>query len=70
MYLTHITKEGERWDWLAWQYYRDVNKMGLILENNTHIPLCDVLPSGVVLRIPIIQRDDAALIQELPPWKR
>ncbi|PIQ25423.1 hypothetical protein COW20_15290 [bacterium (Candidatus Blackallbacteria) CG13_big_fil_rev_8_21_14_2_50_49_14] len=66
-YLEHITKEGERWDNIAWQYYRDINQIGLLIETNPHAPIAPALPSGLKLYIPLIEQ--AADIVGLPPWK-
>lgn len=64
----HITRDGDRWDKLAWDYYRDVSLMGLLIESNPHAPITPVLPSGMTLHIPLIERPSSP--QELPPWKR
>lgn len=74
-FFEHITREGDRWDLLAWRYYGDPNKQTVLLAANRTLfldglvtpPL--VLPHGVRLRIPVIAAESAneAL---LPPWKR
>ncbi|PHR19299.1 MAG: hypothetical protein COA37_17875 [Hoeflea sp.] len=74
-YFEHRTMDGDRWDLLAHTYYGDARKQTVLLEANRHLfldplvipPL--VLPSGLVLTIPVIddtEIDDSAL----PPWKR
>lgn len=68
-YLTHITIEGQRWDQLAWRYYRDVSKIGLLIESNPHAPITPTLPSGMTLQIPVIERA-ATQTHGAPPWKR
>lgn len=70
MYLTHITTESERWDLIAWRYYRDVSKISLLVESNPHAPICETLPSGLTLLVPVIEPDQTANQEELPPWKR
>ncbi len=70
MFLTHITTEGERWDSIAWRYYHDVTKIPLLVEANPQAPIRDTLPSGLTLFVPVIELDEAAAIEELPPWKR
>lgn len=67
-YLSHTTLEGQRWDWIAFKYYGDVSKMGLLIEENPHIPITPTLPSGLKLRIPVIEQSIDT--SELPPWKR
>lgn len=66
--IQHLTLEGDRWDALAWKYYNDVSKMGLLIESNQHAPITPVLPSGITLRIPLIEQPET--VQDLPPWKR
>lgn len=73
-YFEHVTSEGERWDLIAWAYYRDVAKQSLIIRANRHLfadplrPIPAVLSMGIPLRIPIVeQRPDETM---LPPWKR
>lgn len=69
MFITHITKDGERWDTVAWRYYRNVTKMSLLIESNPSVPISDVLPSGLILLVPVIELSETSL-EELPPWKR
>ncbi len=68
MYLTHITKEGERWDQLAWKYYGDPMGYERIAVANPHVPLAPTLPGAVRMLIPVIE--EAQTVLELPPWKR
>jgi phage tail protein X len=70
MYLTHITTEGERWDLIAWRYYRDVTKIPLLVDANPHAPIRETLPRGMTLLVPVIEPDQTASQEELPPWKR
>ena len=74
-YLEHLTVPGDRWDLLAWDYYGDASKDDLIIEENRDLYLATLdaipalLPSGLPLRIPVIEQptlDDS----QLPPWKR
>lgn len=68
-YLSHTVIEGQRWDWLAWHYYYDVNKASLLIEENPHAPIAPTLPAGLVLRIPLIEPAQAARPEGTPPWK-
>lgn len=70
MYLNHLTKDGDRWDLIAWRYYGDVNQVPLLIEANPHVPVVEVLPGGLNLAIPVIELDAATALEELPPWKR
>jgi phage tail protein X len=69
-YITHITTDGERWDLLAWRYYGDPLDYERIIAANPDVPIIPVLPSGVMLNIPVIDTPAAELStsEELPPW--
>ncbi|MEO1766796.1 tail protein X [Thiobacter aerophilum] len=68
--LLHTTREGERWDAIAWHYYRDVREMARLIAANPHAPRSGRLPSGLTLAIPLIGRPLAVSTAGLPPWKR
>jgi len=69
--LIHITADGERWDAIAWRYYRSVAEMPRLLAVNPHLAARPALPSGQRLVVPIIRREEAVASKEsLPPWKR
>lgn len=70
MYLNHVTRDGDRWDLIAWHYYGDVGQLPLLIEANPHVPVIGVLPGGLNLAIPVIEVEDTAGQEELPPWKR
>lgn len=67
-YLTHMTRQGERWDNLAWHYYQDVSKMGLLIEENQHVPIVPSLQAGLKLRIPLLEQEQTTVVG-LPPWR-
>ncbi|MEJ2793963.1 tail protein X [Iodobacter sp. LRB] len=68
MNLTHITTDGDRWDLLAWRYYRDISRIPLLIDANPHMAISEVLPSGQTVLIPIIEEEVST--EDLPPWKR
>ncbi|WP_440217257.1 tail protein X [Chromobacterium piscinae] len=68
MFLNHITREGERWDQIAWRYYGDALAYEQIIAANPHAPLGVALPAGLTLSIPVIEQVDLA--EELPLWMR
>jgi len=70
MRLTHITRPGERWDTIAWRYYRDVRQIARLIEANPHAPASAGLPSGLRLVIPLIQASAASGTRGVPPWRR
>lgn len=65
----YITVSGDRWDTVAWKAYGDATKFGPIIRQNPGVRVDDVLPSGLTLFVPVLDRPsvDNAL---LPPWKR
>lgn len=65
--LTHQICAGERWDSLAWRYYADVGEMARLIHANPHLALCESLPQGQILFVPILkvrQRSQA----DMPIW--
>ncbi len=70
--IEHITAEGDRWDLLAWKYYGDATQYERIVAANVRVAIMPVLPSGIVLHIPVIEEPAAELAdnEELPPWLR
>jgi hypothetical protein len=74
-YFEHVTKIGDRWDLIAFDYYGDATLIKpLLMANpavigdvNTPAPL--VFDNGVRIRVPVLPIEDIAASQ-LPPWKR
>lgn len=65
----HITTvEGDTFDRLALEFYKDEKQAGLIIQAN--LDYCDVLifEAGIGLDIPIVDIID--LPETLPPWRR
>ena len=65
----HITTvEGDTFDRLALEFYKDEKQAGLIIQAN--LDYCDVLifEAGIGLDIPIVDIID--LPETLPPWWR
>ena len=67
-FYEYITKEGDRWDLIAYQFYGDPMLYGPIIVANPDVPIIPILPGGIKLRIPVIELKNT--IEELPPWKR
>jgi phage tail protein X len=69
-YLTHKTKDGDRWDLLAAEYYGDAFAIEvLLLANPDHASLA-VLPSNLTLRIPLVFQDEIKPEPEgVTPWR-
>lgn len=70
-YLEHLTRDGDRWDLLAWHYYGDAALMNPIIDANLQLRLLPTLGAGLTVRIPVLEDDEPMLSkEELPPWKR
>lgn len=73
-YIEYSTRDGDRWDMLAYTYYSDVQLQFQLIEANRDLfPGFSVparLPAGLTLKIPLraqkVNVDDTLL----PPWKR
>lgn len=70
MFLEHVTRDGERWDSLAWQYYGDPLGYPRIIAANPHVAITPVLPSGLLLLIPVIEAEEARTEEDIAPWLR
>ncbi len=73
--IEHVTREGERWDSLAWQYYGNPFDYGRIVQANPSLDISSHLPSGVMVLIPVLplavaQEAEQLASADLPPWKR
>jgi phage tail protein X len=66
--IIHTTQDADRWDLIAWRYYRDVTQMAALVAANPHAPRTGLLPAGLKIAVPLIER--AASSDALPPWKR
>lgn len=74
-YFDHVTRAGDRWDLIAFDYYGDAKLIKPLLKANRTLldgsdgdaPL--VFPKGVTVRVPVIE-DELIAESNLPPWKR
>jgi phage tail protein X len=68
--IEHITRDGDRWDLLAWEYYGDATQYERIIAANNQVMIDPILPSGIIINIPVIEELPAELAEseELPPW--
>ncbi len=67
-FIVHVTRAGERWDLLAWQYYGDPSEYSPIIFANQTIPIEPVFDAGLVIAVPILQKS-AIVSADLPPWR-
>ena len=68
--VVHTVMDGERWDLIAWRYYRDVRQTPRLVEANPHAPRAGLLPAGLKIAVPLITRPATVTHEGLPPWKR
>lgn len=68
-FTRYPTKQGDRWDLIAWKAYGDVTKMREVIEANPDIALVAVFDEGYSLILPIIP-EVSTQNSQLPPWKR
>ena len=65
----YITKQGDRWDVIAYKAYGDATMIDTLIMANPGIPVDPVLQEGITLNIPIV--DEPEVYKSLlPPWKR
>ena len=65
--LRYMTQEGDTFDMIALDMYNNEYKAGIIAGANPEQAGTIVFPEGVILVIPVIERQPASV---LPPWKR
>jgi phage tail protein X len=66
--VEYTTREGDRWDLIAWRMYGDPDAIGPIIAANPAVPIRPLLEGGLRLVIPV--RERAVVDAEMPPWKR
>lgn len=67
-YYEYITKDGDRWDLISYNFYADPTLYEQIIIANPDVPITPILQSGLKLKIPVM--DNSQTIQFiLPPWK-
>lgn len=69
-YLEYVTDEGDRWDNISYEMYGTVNEIETLIRANLSVGTIPILPAGIVLRIPILNKDALTSTEDLPPWKQ
>ena len=67
-FILHVTRAGERWDLLAWQYYGNPTEYSPIIMANPSVQIEPVFDAGIAISIPVLQKS-AVVTADLPPWK-
>jgi hypothetical protein len=69
-YVPYITQTRDRWDLISERFYGTPFEFERIITANPVVPIVAVIPAGLRLAIPIIDRAGPTLTEQLPPWKR
>lgn len=68
-YYSYITKDNDRWDWIAYKFYKNPAMYEEIIKANPNVEIEPILPAGIKLKIPVIEESETIKF-ELPPWKK
>ena len=68
-YYSYVTKDNDRWDLISNQFYNTPTLYEEIIKANPDVKILPVLPSGIKLKIPILDESETIKF-ELPPWKK
>lgn len=70
VFTEYLTKEGERWDWIAWTTLGSPYAYEVIIRANPQYRDLLKLPAGVRLLIPVEEVVTPTQTVTLPPWRR
>jgi phage tail protein X len=65
--MKYITKDGDRWDHIAWRVYGDPYLYEPIMLENPEYMQYFNFPAGIELEIPAIYVEETAEVS--PPWQ-
>lgn len=70
-FVEYVSKQGDRWDTIAFKAYGDASLVNGIIEANKTILISPIIPLGTRVIVPILEEGDIQIDSELlPPWKR
>lgn len=73
-YIEYFTRDGDRWDSLAYRYYADVRLQTKLIEENRKLfngfAVPAILPAGLTIKIPLLTKKTTVDDSLLPPWKK
>lgn len=70
-FVEYVTKQGDRWDTIAFKAYGDATLINGLIEANVSIVISPILAPGTRVIVPILEQGDIQIDSELlPPWKR
>lgn len=68
-FYTYITKQNDRWDLIAYEYYNNALLYEQIIKANPDIEITPVLKEGIQIKVPVLQ-EETTIQFEIPPWKQ
>lgn len=68
-YSTYITKGGDTFDSIAFDFYTDEKLASLIIQSNTRYADVLIFDAGIELFIPFVEENEETP-GSLPPWSR
>ena len=68
-FYSYITKDGDRWDLIAYKYYKNPTMYEEIIKANPNVPIEPILTAGINLKIPVLE-ESTTINFDLPPWKK
>lgn len=68
-YYSYITKDNDRWDLIAYKYYKNPALYEEIIKANPEVKVTPLFDSGIKLKIPVLEESETIKF-ETPPWKK
>jgi phage tail protein X len=69
--VPYTTTGGENWGMISYEAYGDEGLIKTITDANPTVAITPILPAGIVLSIPVVDKPASNInTQLLPPWKR
>lgn len=68
-YYSYITKDSDRWDLIAYKFYKNPALYEEIIKANPNVEIEPILQSGIKLKIPVMKESETIKF-ELLPWKK
>lgn len=67
-YIFHVAGYLERWDSIAYKYYKNTYEIQKLIDANPHIPITGIIKEGTEIKVPI--DEDVKTDSKLPIWKK
>lgn len=67
-YKEYTTKQGDRWDTIAYREYGNCFKYAPLIMCNPDVPISPIIPEGTKLIIPVFETTEEKE-EGLPVWK-